>query len=134
MTLWDTIPGGSDLLRTLGPAPSFGDATIVSLELSSETCRLVIETVSCVTLPDVRVAFDLTGLVNLRLEKAEGPDILDELTVRVLPGPIVADDARSSWRTGSLIELTLSSLSGLSGKLTARALGVSIVSIGTDVE
>jgi len=126
---WDRIPGGSDLLRVLGPEPNFGDAAIVSVELASETCRLLIETVLSAKAPRVRVAFELTGLIALSLEKAEGPDILDGLTVRVLPERTVVDDTRSGWRTGSLTELTLFALSGLRGSITARVLSVSIASI-----
>ena len=73
MMAWDRIPGGSDLLRLLGPEPSFGDAAIVSLELASETCRLLVETVPSAKAPRVRVAFELTGLIALSLERPRGP-------------------------------------------------------------
>jgi len=121
---WDSIEGGAALLRQLGGPPNFGDATIKSVELSLDVCRLLVVTATTGGEPGVDICFELSGLVSLRLTRDDGPDVLDSLSLRTVLGIPMPNSLEASWQSSSLVEIQLFPLSGLGGTLIAKSVRV----------
>jgi hypothetical protein len=66
----------------------------------------------------------LSGVVDLQLSHFASHNVLDSLTLQEVAGPLVPSASTSDWISSPLIQLELTSVSGLGGKILAQAVEV----------
>ncbi|MGU9982390.1 hypothetical protein ACJ4V0_20345 [Phreatobacter sp. HK31-P] len=113
------------MLRQLGGEPNFGDATVVSVELTAPSCRVVLSMVAPEASKHLHIEFRFSDVADLQLSRFDNPNVLDALTLREVGGPLVPSGSPPGWVASALVELELIPISGLGGKIVARAVEVS---------
>lgn len=135
-SVYESIHGGSDLLKWFGRVPSFHDAEILSLALDhAGPSRLVLHGWNMMKGPDgyfvaekgAVVTFVLKEITDLQLEGFTRQNVIDELCLsRIRPDFGVS---RHDPQTDSpdVFEILLEHCYGLSGYIRALSVSVSFV-------
>jgi hypothetical protein len=135
LAVYQSIPGGPELLAWFGGVPTFHDAEILCLKLDrSGPSTLVIHGWVMTDKVDaegyfvldrhVVVTFLLEEIADLRLEGFTAQNVIHGLRLRRLPLPTSTRDLASIHRAGEVIELALDDCYGLSGVIWARSASV----------
>jgi len=133
-TIYDTVPGGAELVRWFGQVPTFHDAEILSLHLhrrGQSALRLhgwigtgaVGQDGYAVLDRHAIVTFTLTEIMDLQLDGFSIQNVISELILRHAPDR----PERRGYRAHSLpedVEMELKPCYGLSGLIRARAVSI----------
>jgi hypothetical protein len=137
LAVYQSIPGGQDLLDWFGGPPSFHDAEILSLLLDrSGPSMLKLHGWIMTDRVDDKgyfvldryavVTFLLEEIADLRLEGFTAQNVIRGLRLRRVPLPSTARDLASLHRVGEVIELKLEDCYGLSGSIWTRSVSVRV--------
>lgn len=137
LAVYQSIPGGQDLLDWFGGPPSFHDAEILSLLLDrSGPSMLKLHGWIMTDRVDDKgyfvldrhavVTFRLEKIADLRLEGFTAQNVIHGLRLRRIPLPSAARELASPHRGGEVVELTLDDCYGPSGSIWARTVSVRV--------
>ena len=137
VAVFQSIPGGQDLLDWFGGPPSFHDAEVLSLLLDRSgpsmlklhgwvmTDRVDDEGYFVLDRHAV-VTFFLEEIADLGLERFTAQNVIHGLRLRGVPLPSTAPNLASIHRAGEVLEIELEDCYGLSGTIWARSLSVHV--------
>jgi hypothetical protein len=133
--IYDAVPGGAELVRWFGRAPSFHDAEILSLDLRRKgrsTLRLHGWITTGAVGPDGHyvldrhaiVTFSLDGIMDLQLEGFSGQNVIAGLLLRRAPDRPERRNYLSLRPLPEDIEIDLEPCYGIDGLIRARTVSI----------
>jgi hypothetical protein len=114
ITVYESIPGGKELLNWIGEVPSFHDGEIISLSLQRRASSFLrVKLYHCVeyssdmstkVFKKAVVTFELKGICYLELNGFSHQNVVDSLDITRNPkNPEVSPYSRSDWNRATAL-------------------------------